>query len=308
MLVVVLVAASTHLAADTERGLVEASESALGPGAVVVVRHEDGSPSDDGARAIATMMHADVVVVVSCGDAACDAVTLHVGGANDPVFHDRVFTFDVVDVVRERGRSLGFGLASMVPLPVKDGVEPPKVVTPPPSIVTTIPERPKDSHPPTRATLHFDLTWMASNGEGSTQGGELNGRSEFSAASSLGLSAALRESQLASVDARVTNARVGAFFGWKQRAGPFDLGFRIDALALHQVLVRHGTGETSGRWVPAADVLFESAFELSSAFAFVGYVGPEVALGSTKVTIGDATVTTLPPLRFLLGLGIRLSI
>jgi hypothetical protein len=310
ILVVVLVAATSAPPTAQLQGLVGAAEEALGPDAIVVVRELASTPSDDDARALETTLHADAVAVIACQDASCDAATLHVATTTTEPFRDRTIGFATADAPGERGRTLGFALASMIPPPAPPPPPPPPPPkpTPPPSTTTKI----EDETPPSletnssRTHVMLDALSVIASGVGGTFGVEANGRVELGAAFAAGVSFDARFSAVDVATARSTLLMFGPFVAWSPvRAGFFSGGLRLDALAMRQVLARRDTGETRGRWVPAGRASVELAIAFTPSIGLVAFGGPEIALGTTTVVVGDATVTSLPRLRVVGGLGFR---
>lgn len=304
LLVVVLVAATASPEAAEVQGLVGAAEEALGPNAIVVVRELPATPSDDDARAIETTLHGDAVVVLTCEDPACDAARLHVGLATES-FHDRTIKFASADAPNERGRTLGFALASMIPPRA-----PPLPTPPPPPAAPPPPPTPLRDVPPSSSTtsrrVFVDVLSTIASGVGGTFGVEANARVELGASFFAGASFGARFSAVDAATARSTLLLLGPFVSWSPlRTGALEAGLRLDALAMRQSLSRRETGESGDRWVPAARFTVEAAAALGAHVGLVAFGGPEATLGTTRVLVGDSAVTTLPRWRAIFALGLR---
>ena len=303
LLVVVLVAATASPGAAEVQGLVGAAEEALGPDAIVVVRELPATPSDDDARAVETTLHGNAVVVLTCADPACDAARLHVG-LEDDAFHDRTITFATADAAHERGRTLGFALASMIP--PRAPPPPPTTKPPPPPVPTPLRDVPPATTASATHRVLVDAASTIASGIGGTFGVEVNARVELGASLFVGAGFDARFSAIDALAARSTMTMLGPFVSWSPlHAGVFEAGARLDALAMRQSLSRKDTGESGGRWVPAARFTLEAAIALAPHLGVVAFGGPEVTLGRTNVLVGDTTIATLPRLRAVFGLGIR---
>jgi hypothetical protein len=112
-------------------------------------------------------------------------------------------------------------------------------------------------------------------------------------------------------DARVTTIAAGAGVAWQPLAwGSARAGFRVDALVLHDDVARDdpsgGAPVHRTRWVPGAGVFAEGEWGLGSTASLTLALGPEVAFGAAHVYVADRRVATLPPLRGVADLGVRL--
>src|SRR5438105_1789744 len=96
--------------------MARAVREALGEGAQVIVREAPRLPSDDDAIALARELQAGAVIELVWRDPEHRRATLHFhadGGASR--WTDREVGFDATDADAERGRMIGFALASMLP-------------------------------------------------------------------------------------------------------------------------------------------------------------------------------------------------
>ena len=88
----------------------------------------------------------------------------------------------------------------------------------------------------------------------------------------------------------------------------FALGLRADLLASLQLVSRTlAFDQTSrgSRWMPGADLLVEGGWYFHPRLAAVAAFGGEVAFGTTRVYIGDVQRATIPKLRMVGELGVR---
>ncbi len=213
-IVVVIVLAAADLGDPSVGAMTASAQRALGPAATIVVRGVDRLAGDGELVELETALHAEAVIDVSWPGAAHDHAHLHVHAhAKDPAWVDRDVAFQASDVPVERGRTLGFAIASMVPLRSIADTPPPPPPPPPAEPATPAPSLPtpepapapapsrsspppprvvnKDATPPppaappaTTSTTRsyragFDLAGLASFGVGGVAGGlggELGGR------------------------------------------------------------------------------------------------------------------------------------
>jgi hypothetical protein len=92
---------------------------------------------------------------------------------------------------------------------------------------------------------------------------------------------------------------------------PFELGARLDALALRERLTHFDSDDPEpvdlARWLPGADAAIEGTWLFNPTAGLVAAFATEVAFGETDVTIHYARVATLPPLRLVFQAGVRAS-
>jgi hypothetical protein len=92
---------------------------------------------------------------------------------------------------------------------------------------------------------------------------------------------------------------------------PFELGVRVDALAMRERLTHFDSDDTEpvdlARWIPGADAAIEGTWLFNPAAGLVAAAGTEVAFGKTDVTLHYARVATVPPVRLVLQAGVRAS-
>jgi hypothetical protein len=93
------------------------------------------------------------------------------------------------------------------------------------------------------------------------------------------------------------------------RGSPFELGARLDALLLREQLTHFDSDDvvpvTAMRWLPGADAAIEGSWLFSPNAGFLGSFGAELAFGRTDVTLHLEKVTSIPPLRLVIQLGVR---
>jgi hypothetical protein len=109
----ILVAAGER--ADLTRAMAAATRDALGTNAVVVVREVPGEPSDSEALATESSDSANAVVELSWTDAHHQQASVRMHIAQDRRWVERSIGFLRQDADAERGRTLGFAIASILP-------------------------------------------------------------------------------------------------------------------------------------------------------------------------------------------------
>jgi hypothetical protein len=305
LVITLLVAAGQGDAADTG-AMLQALVEALGD-VRAAAREVEGPLGDEAMLAAERDTASDVVAAVTwAGPAKLEArVRLHVRASDRWV--ERGLTFAASDDLRERGRTLGFTMASMLP----DRAPPPRAAQPPPAAIATPPAPPA---PPPRLAL--DLMVMGSLGLGGNADalggafavrralapwlsvrGELMGRTgvvQAAEATSLALhlAAGVAVSPLGNPATR--------------RAG---LEVRADLAVLYESLGHLSPDDIDrdrqARLVPGGDLVIEGSVRVLGSAAVVLGVGAEVAFGRTDVFVHERKVAELPPLRLVSSLGLR---
>jgi hypothetical protein len=316
------------------RAIEQALRAALGREAAIVVRpaSEPSAPATDEAlTAAAASERAGILGVVSWSDKQRRVVIRFVKPP-DGRWTDREVRFDAADAPNERGRTVGFALASMMPdeaFPSADRrksdaeADPaaplPIPPTPPATGVATGSPGP-DAHPavpPRPNPLALDLSALAvtaPGGYGGGVGGAVAIRIPLRGAVGLrgGLSARGGQIGPAQATSRVIVGGVGmAWQPWLDPARRWAVGARLDGLLLFHD-VSHLSQDDSqaahlSRFIPGVDVAVEGAYRFSDHAAAVGALGAEVAFGRTDVVVRQEPVASLPPGRVLVELGLRVS-
>lgn len=88
----------------------------------------------------------------------------------------------------------------------------------------------------------------------------------------------------------------------------FGLGLRADLQLLNESLSHLSADDPSpvraSRWLPAAGLRAEAEWRFAPSVGLLADVGPEVAFGKTTVFVHETPVTTLAPLRLVMGVGL----
>jgi hypothetical protein len=299
------------------------AEEALGPDAIVVVRETPSTPSDGDALALGGALHADALVEVSWPDADRRRALLHVHPSKDAAtWSDREIDFAPNDATPERGRTLGFAVASMIPAPSAPTTATTTTTSASPTVksAATPNEGATSSNPmhaeapPTSdaaARVALEILGVASAGVGgnaTAYGGEVGARFRIANDLALRIGGGVRFGTVPEATATSSTARIDAGIAWDfahAASRRFAFGVRVDAVVLRHALARTDRDEQGVRWIPGVDAFLEAAWSFTSGGAVVLGVGPEVAFGTTHVVVGDATVESIPPVRLLATLGLR---
>jgi hypothetical protein len=310
-------AAATGAKDPTTRAMEKALRTALGADAVVTVRRAAGS-SEDELLTWAVGEHANLLGIVTWSDEQRRA-TLRFVHPSEGRWADREIKFDTSDIPTERGRTVGFAFASMVP----DDAIPPRAAAPPTPAAPapTAPERPivPPSTPPRRAPDRWSLEAGATAASGiSGFGGGLGGlaalRYRIAPSFALRVAFTAREGDVSPASATVRTYLGGAGIAWQPWVGPsrrFGVGARADALLLAHEMVHLSADDTAPthltRVLPAADLALEGTWRfVEQAGLFVSF-GTEVAFGRTDVYVHSRLVAELAAVRVFGEAGVRVS-
>lgn len=299
MIVVIVVA----LGGDTEpvaRSMSVAAEGALEPGSVVFVRQVDRPPADENVLAVGRSAGADAVAVVRWVDDAHRLARLHVRTESGWVDRDVDFAGD--DDAGERGRTLGFAIATM--LPSREVPAAPE--KPSPDVPLSRPP------PPVRAGPSWALDPRGTAAVGvdapaTSFGGYLSGRWAGLTPLEIGASATYREGVLSAAEASMTSVAVGADAAWRgfRPSAALDVGPRFVVGALMHRVARDGSADS--RWVPFATVSLESTLALHPRVSVAAAIGAEMAFGPTRIFVDEERVATLAVVRLVAEVGPRIT-
>ena len=324
-IVVILVAAG---AADSTAAIemTRSAEEALDPGTLVTVR--EGLPVTDGqAVNLATSLHADSVVTITW-QADGRSAHLHVYSTRVAAWKDRDISFGADDAEKERGSTIGFAIAAMVPRHPAESTPPSEVRAAPlptPAVPHVDVQGTKDARPeiadqrepeqgpsPTSSAHHgrIDLlgnTGAALGGGGFGLGAELGVCWEVSSAFCLRMGGGYWSYLRNDVSLSLAQAKAG--LGWdllrKDGRRPLVLGLRGDAVASLQNA--SGMRANGTRWMPSIAVAANAAWYVTTSLALVAEIGTDVSFGTTAVYLGADRATTFPNVRIFSGLGGRVQ-
>lgn len=302
-----IVVATGEAQSPVTTALLSAASEATGPGAVVRI-FEVPRPTDPDALRIEREQAARAVVQLSWLDTSHLRAALRVHATVTNRWIDREIDFAATDPVRERGRALGFTVASM--LPEADPTLPIATAPTPPA--------PNRDEPLGRHVLELAAAGGAGlGGPASGYGAALAVELYLNEVWSAHLEAGGRLGHLADLDAHelVTSFGVGATW-WVLPATTtrsFGVGLGGEALVLYQLVSHHGTSgqvEWKGQPLPGARACLEGTYRLVAGLEIVARGGIEAAFGTVTVDVipapSGAGPDTIPVLRAVGEAGIRL--
>ncbi len=296
--------------------LLRAARQALGADANVVLQEYDRTPTDEELSARASAAHAGAVAEVQWLDADRRRATIHAHVDPQGRWIDRQIGFQTSDAPTERGRALGFAIASM--LPEEWHAEPPKVTVvvppqPPPPPREPV-EAPRPVPPPPRGWVGV-IEASAIGATGFTGyadgvGGSLGGRWMFASRFGLRLAGGARVGDVS--PAQATSLLVYGALGLVAlpvHTRSFDLGLRLDFLGMRQSITRpndvNGASTTEVKYLPGSDLILEGVWFFSEGVGLALGAGGEVAFGKTDIVVRGQTAASVPAPRFIGEGGIR---
>lgn len=233
---------------------------------------------------------------------------------------EREIRFDASDAPAERGRTLGFALASMVPDELlKEPPPPPERPSPPPPTTPPVVGRTSETEPapvPKRAPrFSIELLGQGAVGVGGTAsglGGTAGARWLLPHGFFARLAFGLRVGEIPSAQAtsQVLLPSIGA--GWSIPVSEaFRIGGRVDAILMHQYVSHFSADDPEpdgrGRFLPAGAARVEGSFRVAESTTLSLAFGPEIALGTTHLYVENVETTPIPPLRFVGEVGISVA-
>lgn len=307
------------------QAVTKATREVLGAETQFIVRSFQQLPSDAEASALAKESSADVVVELTWN--APDNLRAHVRllRASSGRWVDRTIGFERADREVERGRTVGFAVASMLPeraSSLEDANDPTPEARPvvaPAPVTSTAREIPRHvaaeaDEEPRFARAAIDAVFAAGFGAGDQANG-IGGGVDFRLA--LGphvfarVAGAGRVGDVPPVQATLRSLSAAAGMSLETspfQARSFTLGVRADVLALREDLTRLSATAASvrqGRWLAGADLLVETAWFFAPNVGIFAAAGGEAAFGTLTIFVQGHKVDTLQPLRPVAELGLR---
>lgn len=269
--------------------------------------------------------NADVVVTIRWATDTDRRATLHVR-VRDGRESERVVVFGASDPERERGRTLGFAVAAMIPDDVRGPDDappppPPKIEPPPPPPVRTTPTAPEQPPPPPPPSASIDdaRVWIDASaqaatgfvGSASTVGGGLAVRMPLRPIV-LRIAGAARGGDVEEAEASSTTVRGDAGVGFYTFVldRRMTLGGRTGLAVFRHSLTRaepDGTKTSGSHTLFGMEAMLEGSVAFSPRIAAIAALGAEVAFGTTRVLVGPSRVAVIPAVRPTAELGIRLA-
>ncbi len=312
----------------TTDGMMAAARRALGPDAIVLA---DTSPvaTDEEALAIGARVRARAVARVGWAGDSQSTARLHVHVAPADEWADDELRFVANDAPSEKGRTVGYALATMVQRIERERAEErERELTPTkgasgaePTLGAAAPADPSardeaQGAPSQRASSadferRFDVMALGTGalGGGATSAGGA-GAIRWWPVSRVGFRAAMgaRAGALTEVDASTMTLFAAAGPGYRVPIGrSLELGARTDFVFLqHSVTRRHPIATTThARWLAAVDLVVEASLSFGPHAALVAGLGAEVAFGTTAVSVGGVPAADIPPARAIAEAGAR---
>ena len=295
---------------------IDAARGTLGEGSRVRVETFAGAPtSEDIAAASAG---ADAAVVLTW-EPDHRRAHLHLWRPADRAWIDRDIAFDPRDAPKERGRTIGFALATMMPEPPvawAPAVAPP---APPPTAIAR--EKPDETHAapsrqPSLRTLAGAVTAagvgaLSLGGYGGGGGGVVGAEWYFVPRVGVRVSFSARASDVGPVaaSAYVLSAGVGPRFVILQ-SGAWEVGARTELLLMWEQVSHLDSDDAStqrqARFLPGALALADVGWSFTDSASVALSAGAEVAFGQTDLYLRGQRVAALVPARLVSELGFRL--
>ncbi len=305
LIVVVLVAAAEAQSAQTGEAT-HALEAALEPGSVVLVRASTVVPDDVDLSAIAASARADAAAAITWTEGDGQRAHLRVQRATSTEAVTRDIEFKPSDAPAERGKTLGFAIASMLPSLVERPAAPVVAVE-----VATRKELPAPLASPTELRWAVDLalaTTLGLGGDAGGVGGAVALGRELTPAIDARAVMAITRGAVSDAQASLTMLRPRAGVGLTVlRSGRFAGRVRLEAGPWLHLVNRSGSGRATGsRWLFGGETAAEIAWTLAPRVALTFDVGLDVAFGTTRVIVGAEERASIPPVRVVGDAGARL--
>ena len=317
---VLVVLASGDPGDGSSRAIEQALRAAIGHDATVVVKPAPKA-SEEEIAALGEREHAGLVCVVTWGERERRVVVKLVKVPGDH-FAARELRFEPADAANERGRTVGFALASMMPdevfadPPPDQHVEAPK---PEPAIVLTRPsaEQPIRMSLPRPNPLAIDAVAIAA-GATDDYGGGVGGmfalRVPITGALGFHSAFSARTGSIGPAAASLHDLGVAAGLAWQpwlDSRRRWAAGARLD-LTVSYLDVDHLDEDDThakhlSRFLPGAFAAAEGTYRFSDQASIVSAVGSQVDFGETHLFLEGRHVGEISPLKLVAELGLRVS-
>lgn len=314
----VLLVASGQAGDPTTQSVARSTHDALGPEARLEIRETAAAPTDADALDAQAGAHPDAVIELRW--VARDQAVLRVLVARDSRWVERTVGFAPTDAPVERGRTLGFAAASMLPLHEEEapaGAPPPAPSPSAPVQALSPPPEGAGEHPPRQPRAVLDALAIAGVGIGGTA-------EAFGAAAGVhwfALPILLLRVGVAAMAGTVSGAQASSLYltgsgglavhPFRATAEqPFGLSLRCDFVLAQQSVSRSATagpGPTSyERSLSGFDAVVEGDWLFAPDVELLAGVGLVDLLGPTYLDVQGARVATIPAMRGVMEIGVRL--
>lgn len=316
--VVVVIVAAGELGTPSSNAMIAATRDALGNDAVVLVEPVQ-SPSDENAAGVAPGVNASAIATVTWPGADHARVQIHVRLVAEKRWIDRDLVFASSEPLPERGRAAGLTIASIV----SAAATAPPPLSAPSDVPKTLPSTADAARPPPRVTVALPLARSSPRfavdavaagslgiaGPAGGLGADLGARLTIPERVVFRSSVGVRYGSVAAAAATSSLVRLAGGAGvpvWQR--DDVTVSLQLGVVALRHTLTRaatRGSTETKSRWIGGADAIVDFEWRVAGRVALVADGGLELALGETRIVVGDDLVATIPRLRAVFAVGLR---
>jgi hypothetical protein len=337
-LTLIVLVATGWSPAGTE-ALMRAARESLGPETHIDLRDVPGEPTDALALAVERRDHADAVVELGWRDRKRRQASMRVHVARGRRWIQRWLTFEPFDVEVERGRTLGYAMASILPDPfphliatqaqaAPDSSAPTSPAPPPaPPLqpTQTMPELPVTARSETRGSRGWDasrgfpaaidflgLGVLGIGGNAGGIGGQVAAQWFFVSPLSLRVGGGVYGGSIDEVGARTLTILLSAGIAVHVRraslARPFGVSIRVDYLVLDETAKAVATQDAPSAWVSGLDAVVDASWMFVQGTELLAGGGFQDVFTSVDV-IGpnNQVLATIPGFRVVGEVGLRLS-
>ncbi len=334
---VLVILVATGAANPTSTAMTRATREALGIDARIELRELGHAPTDADALAAEREVHPDAVVELNWGASNPDDASIRVHVVRSDRWIERSVGFATSDAPAERGRTLGFAVASMMPEVVAsassgsgaapssapptaatgDATAAPAASTPadrptePRQVIPVSPGSP--SRPPPFA---FDLGILGTlgiGGSGSALGGEAGLHWFAAGPMSVRLGTVIMGGSVDAAQGTLLDVQgtLGvALHPWMSSPRrPFGLSVRADYVLMYEALSHASPLESSpvtpSRWLSGIGLAVEGDWLFSQNIGLLLGIGAQDFFSPTYVDLQGVRVATLSPLRASAETGLR---
>lgn len=309
--IVVIWTLASELSTPGTNALTGAAAEALGPDTQVRLAV---APDPEGMR-LDDARDASAVVRITWDEAEHRRARLLCFFRDSKRFVDREVVFESSDPERERGRTLGFLLASML---LDASVRAPADPTAAPREQPEAPHKDAASETARSSASTAPRTALLGAAEFASAGSVVGYGFWFAVERTLGSQrfwlGGSAHARFGSIEHAQASSRViglGLQASWLAlRAGPVWAGARFGC-SVAQLRAARGTESSSGgsqtqsRILPSAEVLVHGGYRFSPASALSLQLGTELLPGTTEIYVGDSHLATWPWAAFLARVGVE---